>query len=151
MTREPIGRSGIGKIMRRRFSLLAAAALAAGALAGCASQSPVADARDSWLGATYDDVVLAWGTPVRSAALSDGRQAYTWVSEGSLPRSGVSPSVGIGVGSGGVGIGTGIIFGSAGAEPARCERTLIFAGGRVVEQNWQGATEYCNGFARATR
>jgi len=136
--------------MRGRLSSLATAALAA-ALAGCASRGPIADARDTWQGAAYDEVVLAWGTPVRSAGLSDGRQAYTWVSEGSLPRGSVSPSIGIGVGSGGVGIGTGIIFGSSGAELARCERTLIFDRGRVVEQNWQGAAEYCNGFARAPR
>jgi len=132
---------------RRRLALARVAALAVAVIAGCASEPP-ADARDTWAGAPYDDVVRAWGTPVRSADLSDGRRAYTWVSEGSLPQTGASPSIGIGVGSGGVSIGTGIIFGSAGAAPARCERTLIFESGLVVEQNWQGAAEYCNGFAR---
>jgi hypothetical protein len=145
---EPIGRAGIRRIMGKRFSLLRAAALIA-VLAGCASRPPAADPRDSWLGTAYDDVVRAWGTPVRSATLSDGRPAYTWISEGSRPRTGVSPSIGIGVGSGGIGIGTGVIFGSGGSEPVRCERTLIFEAGRVAEQNWQGPEEYCKGFGRA--
>jgi hypothetical protein len=138
-------------IMRSRFPLLGSAVLAVAVSAGCASRAPIADPRDTWLGAAYDDVVRAWGTPVRNAALADGRHAYTWVSEGSLPRTSVSPSIGIGIGSGGVGIGTGVIFGAGGAEPARCERTLIFEGGMVVEQNWLGQAEYCNGFARLTR
>jgi hypothetical protein len=127
------------------------AALAAGALlaaAGCASREAPPDPRDAWNGAAYDDVVRAWGTPVRSAALSDGRQAYTWAWQGFRPHTGVSPSIGIGVGSGGVGIGTGVIFGSGGSEPVRCERTLIFDAGRVVEQNWQGPPETCDRFGR---
>jgi hypothetical protein len=138
--------------MDRRFSSLWAA-LAAAVLAACASQDPLAEPRASWLGASYDEVVLAWGTPVRNATLSDGRHAYTWVSDGSLPRGGVSPSIGIGVGSGGrVGIGTGVIFGTGGGgELVRCERTLIFEGARVVDQTWQGPADYCNGFARPGR
>ena len=139
--------------MGKRFSSLGAA-LAAAVLAACGSQPPLADPRDTWLGAAYDEVVLAWGTPVRNATLSDGRHAYTWVSEGSLPRGGVSPSIGIGVGSGGgrVGIGTGVIFGTGGSgDPVRCERTLIFEGARVVDQTWQGPADYCNGFARPAR
>ena len=127
----------------RILGLCIAAALAA---AGCASREPAPDPRQAWLGAAYDDVVRAWGTPVRSATLSDGRQAYTWAWEGSRPRTGVSPSVGIGVGSGGFGIGTGVIFGSGGSEPVHCERTLIFEGGRVAEQNWQGPPEVCDRF-----
>jgi hypothetical protein len=135
--------------MDSRFSLPAAALAAA--LAGC-SHEPVADPRDTWTGAAYDEVVLAWGTPVRSAGLSDGRQAYTWVSEGSQPAPSASPSIGIGIGSGGrVGIGTGVVFGSSGGAPARCERTLIFEGGRVVDQTWQGTVEYCNTFGRGGR
>jgi len=144
--REPIGRSGIRRFMRGHFPILLSA-LAVVVLAGCASHAP--DPRESWQGAPYDEVVLAWGTPARSARLSDGRLAYTWVSDGSLPRSGASPSIGVGIGSGGVGIGTGIVFGSSGsAELVRCERTLIFDGGRVVDQTWQGTNEYCNGFGR---
>ncbi len=118
-------------------------------LAACASREPAPDPRAAWLGAAYDDVVRAWGTPVRSATLTDGRQAYTWAWEGSRPRTGVSPSIGIGVGSGGIGIGTGVVFGSGGgSEPVRCERTLIFEGGRVAEQNWQGPPEICDAFGR---
>jgi hypothetical protein len=136
--------------MPKPSSLIAVLAVALAVLAGCASRGdPVPEARNSWHGAAYDDVVLAWGTPTRSAQLSDGRHAYTWVSEASLPRGGVSPSVGIGIGRGGVGIGTGVIFGGGGAELVRCERTLIFDGGRVVDQTWQGPAEYCNTFARA--
>ncbi len=119
-------------------------------VAGCASRPPPPDPRDAWVGAAYDDVVRAWGTPVRSATLSDGRPAYTWAWEGSRPRTGVSPSVGIGVGSGGFGIGSGVIFGSGGSEPVHCERTLIFENGRVTEQNWQGAPEVCDRFGNAS-
>ena len=37
-------------------------------LAGCASNpgGDVTAARDSWQGATYDQVLASWGTPVRS-------------------------------------------------------------------------------------
>jgi hypothetical protein len=124
-------------------------ALVLAVLAGCATPhgSPP-DVRGSWTGATYDDVVLQWGTPVRSAKLSDGRDAYTWVSEASVPHTSAYPSVGIGMGSGGVGVGTGVTFGTGGGELARCERTLIFKDGRVVDQTWQGAPDYCAGFGR---
>lgn len=119
-------------------------------LAGCASPGgEFAGARDSWDGATYDEVVLRWGTPARSTKLTDGSHVYTWISEGVGTRGSVSPSIGIGIGSGGaVGIGTGVMFGSAGGEPVRCERTLIFRDGRVAEQTWQGPQEYCNTFRR---
>lgn len=119
-------------------------------LAGCASPGgEFAEARDSWDGVTYDEVVLRWGTPARSTRLTDGSSVYTWISEGAGTRGRVSPSIGIGIGSGGaVGIGTGVMFGSTGGEPARCERTLIFREGRVAEQTWQGPQEYCNTFRR---
>jgi len=122
-------------------------------LAGCATTGEeLAQVRDSWQGATYDEVVRAWGAPARSTRLTDGSNVYTWVSEGAGTRGSVSPSIGIGVGSGGgVGIGTGVIFGAAGGEPVRCERTLIFRNGRVAEQNWQGPEEYCSSFRRNTR
>lgn len=117
-------------------------------LAGCASTGTVGP-QSGWDGATYDEVVRAWGTPARSTQLTDGSNVYTWVSEGVGTRGRVSPSVGIGVGSGGgVGIGTGVMFGSGGGEPVRCERTLIFREGRVAEQNWQGSAEYCSSFRR---
>ncbi len=94
--------------------------------------------------------MVRWGTPVRSTKLSDGRNAYTWMSESSISRGGVSPSIGIGVGSGGaVGTGTGVMFRSGGGEPVRCERTLIFKNRRVAEQNWQGPAEYCKDFRRS--
>ncbi len=118
-------------------------------LAGCAATGETTGPESGWAGATYDDVVRAWGTPARSTKLSDGSNVYTWVSENVGSRGRVSPSIGIGVGSGGaVGIGTGVMFGSSGGEPVRCERTLIFRQGRVAEQKWQGPAEYCNSFHR---
>ena len=121
-------------------------------LAGCATWGgELTEARDSWQGASYDEVVVRWGTPVRSTKLSDGRDVYTWMSESSISRGRASPSIGIGVGSGGggVGVGTGVMFHSGGGEPVRCERTLIFKDGRVAEQNWQGPAEYCRDFRRS--
>ncbi len=119
-------------------------------LAGCAAPgAELVEGRGSWDGATYDEVVLRWGTPVRSTKLTDGRDVYTWVSESVGSRGSVHPSIGISGGSGGgIGIGTGIMFGSGGGEPVRCERTLIFRAGRVDEQNWQGPAGYCRSFAR---
>ncbi len=125
-------------------------ALIAVLLAGCAGlESDFTSARDSWLDAPYDEVVLRWGTPVRSTRLTDGRDVCTWASEGSLPRGNVRPSIGIFGGSGGrMSIGTGVMFGSGDGEFARCERTQIFKDGRVEEQTWQGPVEYCNTFRR---
>ena len=124
-------------------------------LTGCAA-SPTGDpssARTSWQGATYDEVVTKWGTPVRSTKMSDGRDVYTWVSEsvGASRSPAFFPSLGIFGGSGGgVGFGTGVTFGggAAATEMYRCERTLIFSEGRVNEQTWQGPPEYCAGFKR---
>jgi hypothetical protein len=119
-------------------------------LAGCAAPGgELAEARGSWDGATYDDVVLRWGAPARSTKLSDGRYVYTWVSDSVGSRG--SSSVGFGIGGGrggGIGIGTGIMFGSGGGEPVRCERTLVFKDGRVDEQTWQGPAEHCRSFGR---
>jgi len=128
---------------------LRVAALIAVLLAGCVTGREHTEASDSWQGATYDEVVLRWGTPVRSTKLTDGRDVYTWMSESSVSRGAVSPSIGIGIGSGGVGIGTGVMFRSGGGEPVRCERTLIFKDGRVEEQTWQGPAEYCRDFRRS--
>ena len=129
---------------------LRVAALIAVLLAGCVTGREHTEASDSWQGATYDEVVLRWGTPVRSTKLTDGRDVYTWMSESSVSRGAVSPSIGFGVGSGGmVGIGTGVIFRSGGGEPVRCERTLIFKDARVEEQTWQGPDEYCRDFRRS--
>ena len=122
-------------------------------LAACAAPGgELTEARDSWDGAAYDEVVLSWGAPARSAKLTDGRDASTWVSESAGSRGSVHPSVGIGISGGGwMGIGTGIMFGSGGGESVRCERTLIFKDGRVDEQNWQGPAEYCRSFGRPAR
>ena len=121
-------------------------------LAGCAAPAELTEARDSWDGATYDEVVLRWGTPARSTKLSDGRDVYTWISDSVGSRGNSSVGFGIGGGrGGGVGIGTGIMFRSGGGEPVRCERTLVFKDGRVDEQTWQGPAEYCRSFGRSAR
>ena len=122
-------------------------------LAGCASTpgGDVGPARTSWQGATYDDVVSNWGTPVRSTRMTDGRDVYTWISESiTQSRSALFPSIGIFGGSGGIGFGTGVTMGGggAGSELLRCERTLIFQNGRVAEQNWQGPPDFCSSFRR---
>ncbi|HEV7800037.1 MAG TPA: hypothetical protein VGP15_03075 [Burkholderiales bacterium] len=123
-------------------------------LAACAS-TPTGDvpsARSSWQGATYDEVVASWGTPVRSTKMSDGRDVYTWVSESVTGSRSAAffPSLGIFGGNGGVGFGTGVTMapGGGGSELVRCERTLIFQNGRVAEQTWQGPPDYCTSFRR---
>jgi hypothetical protein len=118
-------------------------------LAGCASAGDPAGARGGWNGARTT-TSCAPGVRRRAAPLTDGADVYTWVSEGTGTRGTVSPSIGIGIGGGGggVGIGTGVMFGSGGGEPVRCERTLIFRGGRVAEQKWLGPVEFCGGFRR---
>lgn len=114
-------------------------------LAGCAS---IESAKNSWQGAHYDDVIARWGAPSRSAALSDGRQVHTWVTDGGYGGPGPA-SVGVFGGSGGVGVGTSIIFGGGGAvAPQRCERTLVFRNDRVVEQTWIGDPTFCSQFRR---
>ena len=119
-------------------------------MTGCASPpaGDITSARASWNGATYDEVVASWGVPVRSTRLNDGRDAYTWISESVSSRGSFWPSFGIFGGSGGVGFGTGVTMGPGGGEFLRCERTLFFQNGRVVEQTWQGPAEYCSSFAR---
>jgi hypothetical protein len=116
-------------------------------LASCASvERDLQDARASWQGATYEDVVARWGQPTRS----DGKDSYTWVSEG-VPYVGGGPTVGVGVfggGVSGVGVGVGFPFGGGGGSVSRCERTLVFQEGRVVEQNWIGPADYCASFRR---
>ncbi len=118
-------------------------------LAGCATLgADLKEIGDSWLGAQYDEVVSRWGTPARSTMLADGRQAYTWVSEGTVSRGTWYPSIGVFGGSGGVGVGTSVMVGPGVSETARCDRTLFFKGGRVVDQTWQGSAEYCSTFRR---
>ncbi len=132
---------------------LAAVTLAL-ALGACASATveDVNKARDSWQGATYEDVLRAWGAPARSTTTADGRYWYTWVTESSVQPS---SSVGIGIGgmriggggSTGVGVGMSTPVGSP-DPPARCERTLVFDKGRVVDQSWVGPPSMCADFKR---
>jgi len=135
------------RISRRR-SLAAILALAL--VAACATTEK---ARESWSGATYDDFVRAWGAPARSGKLNDGADVHTWVSDaGPTYRSGASVGFGgfRGGGGSGVGVGVGIPLGSgSAAPPARCERTLTFREGRLVEQSWIGPDEVCAEYARA--
>jgi hypothetical protein len=128
-----------------RFSVIALLLLA-----GCAStpQGDVTTAQSSWQGARYEDVVRSWGAPSRSTKLPDGRDAYTWVSETVVSRPSFWPSLGVFGGSGGVGFGTGVTMGAGGGEMQRCERTLIVQNGRIVDQTWQGANDFCASFAR---
>jgi hypothetical protein len=121
-------------------------------LAGCAALGGgVEDAKSSWQGAHYDEIVLQWGTSNRQATLSDGRLAHTWVAESGHGGSS-AVSVGVFGGSGGrVGVGVGTIFGLPGmsrSEPQRCERTLIFENQRVVEQTWLGEPSFCSAFKK---
>ena len=130
----------------RLISIAAIAAL----LAACASTSDtdVFAARDTWNGSAYDDVVARWGVPARSTKLADGREAYTWVSETFTSRPAIFPSIGVFGGSGGGGVGVGVGGASGGGELQRCERTLIFQKGRVVDQTWQGPADYCASFRK---
>jgi hypothetical protein len=149
-----VSRSLEENIDRHSRGAAASAALALALLAACATTEK---AKESWSGATYDDAVRAWGQPARSGKLSDGTEVHTWVSEaGPTYRSG--PSVGFGIGGfgggrggGGVGVGVGasvpIGEGSV-TPPARCERTLSFRDGRLVEQAWIGADEICSEYSR---
>ena len=89
--------------------------------------SELAAARDSWRGASYEEVLAAWGPPASSA-----RDSRTWISEPAVHRSG-----------GGAG---GAIFS---AEGPRCERTLVVQDGRVVRPgDWKGTAESCRRFVR---
>lgn len=131
--------------MRNRFAALILAAV----LGACASTEK---AKESWVGASYEETVRAWGPPARSARLADGAEVHTWVSEAG-PTYRTGPSVGIGgfggTGRGGVGIGASFPIGAGSVEPpARCERTLTFRDGRLVGQSWIGADEVCADYGR---
>jgi hypothetical protein len=133
--------------IRNRGALVLALALGA-----CATVEDVNKARNSWQGATYEDVLRAWGAPARSTTTADGRYWYTWVTESNAQPS---SSVGIGIrgmrigggGSTGVGVGMSTPVGSP-EPPARCERTLVFDQGRVVDQSWVGPPSMCKEFKR---
>ena len=89
-------------------------ALAALAAVACASTDggELAAARESWLGATYDQVLMAWGTPSHSA-----KDSHTWLGGMRYPG-------------------------------ARCDRTLAFRDGRVVDGQWSGDPAFCQSYAR---
>ena len=119
-------------------------------LAGCASAPAgnLNEARDSWYGVRYETGVSRWGAPTHSTVLPDGRDAHTWVSE-SVAGGSWFPSIAVFGGSGGVGVGTSVITGPGGGQFVRCERTLFFRDGQVVEQSWQGQSNYCSSFRRS--
>lgn len=114
-------------------------------VAGCATLADVDKAKASWHGATYDEVVAAWGQPVSQTTLEGGVQAYTWLSQ----SAGQGASVGAYGGSGG-GVGISLpLPGMGGMVRGHCQRTLGFKDGRVVDQIWQGTTQYCSIFGRS--
>ena len=117
-------------------------------LASCATTADVDKAKASWHGATYDEVVAAWGQPASQATLKDGLDGYTWISQ-SAGSGGYGSSVGAYGGSGGGGIGISLpLPGMGGMVSGHCHRTLAFRDGRVVDQIWQGTTQYCSIFTR---
>jgi hypothetical protein len=121
---------------RARSRARQAAALAALAAAACASMDgDLVAARESWRGATYEEVVKAWGVPSQSAV-----DSHTWLSDDGLPQFQGS--------AGGAG---GVVFGGPGGRPARCDRTVAFRAGRVVDERWSGEPEFCKRFARRAR
>ena len=112
-------------------------------------QGDLGAVREGWHGATYEEVVARWGTPLRSTSFNDGRQVYTWHSDGVVQRGSVWPSISVGGGSGiGVGVGVGVTAGASRDVPVSCERTLVFRNGRVVEQSWHGPADFCATFRR---
>jgi hypothetical protein len=121
-------------------------------LAACASAEDLQKTQESWQGAAYEEVLRAWGAPARSTKTPDGRDWHTWVNEAYSQSS----SFGVGVGGanvgrhGGVGVGMGMPIGNA-EPPTRCERTLVFTDGKVVEQHWNGPAGFCSGFRSPPR
>lgn len=114
-------------------------------LTGCATLADVEKAKASWQGATYEEVVAAWGQPTTQTTLENGLQAYTWISQ----SAGYGGTVGAYGGSGGGGIGISLpLPGMGGMVQGQCQRTLSFDKGRVVDQLWQGSTQYCSIFSR---
>jgi hypothetical protein len=72
-------------------------------------------------------VLMAWGTPSQS-----GLDSHTWLSDERVLQTQGS----------GAGVG-GMIF-----PAARCDRTLAFRDGRVVDERWSGDPAFCKRFAR---
>ena len=67
MKRLPACRNAEGSIDRRKAQAVFALAF----LAACATTEK---AKESWVGASYEDAVRAWGAPQRSGTLADGTQ-----------------------------------------------------------------------------
>jgi hypothetical protein len=139
----------------RTPSVLSSPVLLLSILAGCATagvEQQLGEARQSWEGATYDEVVARWGPPARSAKLAEDAEIHTWVSQ-EPPVRAYGPAVGVGVfggsgGGAGVGVGIGFPFGAT-VNRAACERTLTFKDGRLAEQQWTGDPAYCRYFRRS--
>jgi len=51
------------------------------ALGACATAADVDKARNSWQGASYEEVLRVWGAPARSTTTADGRDWHTWGTE----------------------------------------------------------------------
>src|SRR5436853_7873326 len=110
-------------------------------IAACATAQDVERAKSSWQGATYEEVLRAWGAPARSTTTTDGRYWYSWASQ-AVAQPG--PSVGVGLGGFrfGGGSATGFVVGvgvQVGSPPAPdpCDRTLVFVAGRRVARHWK--------------
>jgi len=120
--------------------------------AACATAEKMNEARDSWQGVSYEEVLRAWGAPARSTKTPDGRDWHTWVTE-SYPQQGSSVGFGVGgtsIGRGGgvgVGVGMGVPIGAP-PPPERCERTLIVVDGKIAESHWNGPPSLCIEFKR---
>src|SRR5438445_4286332 len=130
---------------------LAAVALALG-LGACATVEDVNKARDSWQGATYEDVLRAWGAPTRSTKTADGRDWHTWVTE-SYAQPGSSVGIGVGGmrigGGGGVGVGVGVgVPAGTPAPPPRCGGAQALERGKIVDQSWAGPPGLCDDVRR---
>jgi hypothetical protein len=107
-------------------------------------------AKGSWQGATFDDMVMRWGPPNRSATLSDGRQTHTWTSQKDRFARGALRSASA----------CSAVRRRRGrrrrrhsvrttVNPPICERTVTFQENKVVDQNWTGDPGYCRYFKRA--
>src|SRR5258706_5123673 len=132
----------------RNYSKAVKAAVAlAVLLASCATAQEVEKAKSSGQGGRYEDVLRVWGAPARSTTTADGRDWHAWVTD-SYPQAQSSVGVGLGgfrIGGGGgvgMGVGMGVPVGSP-EPPARCERTLVFDNGRVIDQSWAGPPSMC--------
>src|SRR5262245_22522852 len=104
-------------------------------LAACATDPAVV--RDSWNGATYEEVTAIWGQPAASSKDADGNEMHVWRSE-APSTAGSSMSIGFGsvrgAGNVGVGVGTGVTV-PIGPPPAPlvCERRMFFRDGQLID------------------